>query len=176
MRGSVARRLVDGLCAPLLDRALVDRGELADDLAEQARLVESIGRARLGGKEHQMALKDVGVDPARIFSLPPGFAVEDLVERDEYIEVVNDFLRKMGQGKQFTPADVSAGTPVAKAFADWAKTNNLRTPSKVEVGYALLGKSDLRLRPVGKNALIRLHGKFSTAFEAPAPSGAPVTK
>jgi len=48
-----------------------------------------------GGKDHESALKEVDVDASRIFRLPKGHAVEDLINRDDYISVVNEFLEKM---------------------------------------------------------------------------------
>jgi predicted ATP-dependent endonuclease of OLD family len=119
-----------------------------------------------GGKNHEAALKEVGVDAGRIFTLPKGHAVEDLVNRDDYIAVVNDFLEKMGETKRFASTDVPAETSAAKAFSDWAKKGRVQTPSKVEVAYALLGKQGRRLTPVGKRVLEDLHGKFMNAFGA----------
>lgn len=119
-----------------------------------------------GGEGHASALKAVGVDKSRIFTLPKDQAVEDLINRDDYIAVVNDFLDKMGQSKRFDSTDVPTGTPVAKALTDWAKAHKVQTPSKVEVAYGLLSKSGRRLAPVGKRALVDLHDKFMTAFNA----------
>jgi len=88
---------------------------------------------------------------------PRSHAVENLINRDDYISVVNDFLERMGQSKRFDATEVAAETPVAKAFADWAKANRLQAPSKVEVAYALLAKSGRRLTLDGKRALVALH-------------------
>jgi hypothetical protein len=121
-----------------------------------------------GGKHHESALKEVGVDASRIFRLPKWRAVEDLINRDDYISAVNDFLEKMGQGKRFHAEDVPTETTIAKAFTDWAKLNKLQTPSKVEVAYALLRMPGRRLTPDGKKALVALHGKFMSAFDTSA--------
>lgn len=117
-----------------------------------------------GGDEHKAALKDVGVDGSRIFALPTGHAAEDLINRDDYLTVVNKFLDTMGQSKRLTTADVPDGVPIAKAFTDWAKRNKVRTPSKVETAYALL-RADVRLTQTGKRALVSLHDKFTQAFK-----------
>lgn len=118
-----------------------------------------------GGNEHKAALKAEGVDGSRIFSLPAGHAVEDLINRDDYLTVVNRFLDTMGQSKRVTAGDVPVGVPIAKAFTDWAKRNKVRTPSKVEMAYALL-RADGRLTQAGKRALVGLHEKFTDAFKA----------
>lgn len=86
-----------------------------------------------GGKDHETALRKVGVNRSRIFRLPKHCAVEDLVVRSNYFAVVNDFLEKMGHGTRFSAGDVPAETPVAKAFTDWAKARRLQIPSKVEL-------------------------------------------
>lgn len=116
-----------------------------------------------GGATHVAALKAVGVQANRIFSLPLGYAVEDLVNRDDYVHVVNDFLEKMGQPKRFTAAEVPSEVPIAKAFSDWAKVGKVRTPSKVEMAYALI-RADVRLSQSGKRILIALHDRFTRAF------------
>lgn len=117
-----------------------------------------------GGQQHETALRDINVNRHRIFRLPHGYAVEDLIHREDFITVVNDFLETMGQTKRFAPTDVPAATPVAKAFADWAKAHRVRTPSKVEVAYALLRRPKRRLSATGRRALIDLHEKFTRAF------------
>ncbi|NYI46184.1 putative ATP-dependent endonuclease of OLD family [Nocardioides aromaticivorans] len=118
-----------------------------------------------GGDEHKAALKAVGVDGSRIYSLPTAHAVEDLINREDYVTVVNKFLDTMGQVKRFTAADVPDGVPIAKAFADWAKRKKVRTPSKVEMAYALV-RADVRLTQSGKRTLVGLHDKFTDAFMA----------
>ncbi|USQ77802.1 ATP-dependent nuclease [Ornithinimicrobium cryptoxanthini] len=118
-----------------------------------------------GGNEHNAALKAVGVDGSRIFSLPTAHAVEDLINRDDYITVLNKFLDTMGQAKRFTATDVPDGVPVAKALTDWAKRKRVRTPSKVEMAYALI-RADVRLTQSGQRALVGLHDKFTDAFKA----------
>ena len=118
-----------------------------------------------GGASHRTALHEVGVDRERIFKLPPARATEDLVHPDDYLTVVNGFLERMGQSQRFTTEDIPQDTPIAKAFTAWAKTRRVRTPSKVEVAYALLWKHDRRLTRVGRTALVSLHDKFMRAFE-----------
>jgi predicted ATP-dependent endonuclease of OLD family len=119
-----------------------------------------------GGKDHEKLLKAVGVDVARIFRLPDNHAVEDLLRPEDYLATVNDFLVKMGQVKEFKASDVPAGTPIAKAFTDWAKSSQVQAPSKVEVSYALLRRENRQLTPQGKKALAGLHEKFTKAFAA----------
>lgn len=116
-----------------------------------------------GGEDHKLALKKVGVDGARIFALPKAHAVEDLINRGDYLAVVNEFLHTMGQTKQFSMSDIPPGVPVGKALNDWAKKSRVSIPSKVEVAYALLRKN-ARLTREGRRALGALHEKFTVAF------------
>lgn len=116
-----------------------------------------------GGAKHRASLAEVGVDGSRVFALPKAHAVEDLINRDDYLRVVNRFLDAMGQSKRFAKGDVRPGLPIATALAKWAKRNQVQLPSKVEIAYALL-RAEVRLTPSGARALDRLHGKFSAAF------------
>jgi len=119
-----------------------------------------------GGRNHEKALRAAGVDAARIFRLPDGHAVEDLVRRADYIATVNGFLELMGQSKRFEAKDVPLEGPVAKALTEWAKVNKVQVPGKVEVAYALLRVPQLCLTAVGMRALVDLHNRFTKAFAA----------
>lgn len=121
-----------------------------------------------GGRDHEKALRDVGVDAGRIFRMPQGHAVEDLIHRDDYIATVNSFLELMGQAARFNDSDSPPGTPIAKGFKDWAKASRVRIPGKVEVAYALLRLPSLRLTPSGKKALLKLHAGVTEAFAVSA--------
>ncbi|MFD6177562.1 hypothetical protein ACFWE7_11060 [Isoptericola sp. NPDC060282] len=123
-----------------------------------------------GGAAHKYALRAAGVDEHRVFALPKNHAVEDLVNRDDYIMVVNSLLEAMGQLKRFRASDVTPGTPIATCFSNWAKSNRVQAPGKVEIAYALLRK-DVRLTSPGKRALVALHNRFAAAFEEATPSG-----
>jgi predicted ATP-dependent endonuclease of OLD family len=118
-----------------------------------------------GGEVHKSALKRVGVDGSRIFSLPKDQAIEDLISREDYLAVVNKFLDQMGQSRRIAIGNVPSGVPIAKAFADWTARNAIRAPGKVELAYALL-RAEVRLTPEGRRTLANLHSKFSAAFEA----------
>ncbi len=116
-----------------------------------------------GGAEHRKALKAAGVDESRIFALPKDHAVEDLIEPDDYLAVVNTFLEAMGQSKRFAASDIQPSLPIATNFSTWAKKNGVRSPSKVEIAYALL-RSEFRLTPAGRRALQSLHTSVMSAF------------
>lgn len=118
-----------------------------------------------GGRNHAVALKAEGVDSRRIFSLSEGCAVEDLIEREDYITAVNGFLERMAQVKRVSDTDLPAGVPVATSLGTWAKASRVQIPSKVEMAYALLGSPDRRLTAAAKRSLAALHTRFMKAFE-----------
>lgn len=130
---------------------------------EVAARVVYLSDGDAGGDKHVKDLKEANVHASRIFQLPPGKAVEDLIERSDYIKVVNDFLTRMGQNKTLTDADLDPSLPISKAFEEWAKAKKVRTPSKVEIAYALLD-SGAHLTPTGRTVLKKRHEQFVAAF------------
>ena len=100
--------------------------------------------------------------------LPSNQAVEDLINRDDYLETVNGLLEHIGHRERFTSDDVPSGTPIAKAFTDWTASKRLQAPGKVEVAYALL-RRDVRLAAPGKRSLTSLHKNFTDAFRVGEP-------
>ncbi len=128
-----------------------------------------------GGVDHKKQLGDAGVDPKRIFALPEGQAVEDLIRPDDYRTAVNAFLDRIGRTQgRFAASDVVTGQPISKSLTDWARDSKIQIPSKIEVAYALLRREDgqlpFSLTRDGKRALVALHKKFEAAFAVdPAP-------
>lgn len=116
------------------------------------------------GTELAGRLGAYGVDEARIFALPGGCGVEDLVAPDDYVAVVNRLLADRGRRARFSSDVVGAGKPIAKAFAAWAESNRVQAPGEVEVAYALVRFDGLRLTSAGRKTLTSLHGKFVAAF------------
>ena len=122
-----------------------------------------------GGEKHADRLVEAGVKKNRVFSLPPSAAAEDLIPKDDYLRVVNDFLTTMGQTARFTTADVVDDQPISTSFSQWAKKKRVQIPSKVEVAYAILRLDNLRLTRDGKSALKSLHSRFQAAFDTTPP-------
>lgn len=133
------------------------------EVEEVAARVVYLADGDAGGDKHVKDLREANVHASRIFQLPPGKAVEDLIERSDYLKVVNGFLTKMGQNKTLTDADLDPNLPISKAFEEWAKARKVRTPSKVEIAYELLD-SGAHLAPAGKTVLKKRHEQFVAAF------------
>jgi predicted ATP-dependent endonuclease of OLD family len=131
---------------------------------EVAAKVVYLADGDAGGNALVTHLRDLGVNKERVFSLPPGTAVEDLVMVDDYLKAVNDLLAEMGETPRFTRPDIVPGIPIAKCFCDWAKRTGTRTPSKVEVAYRLLAADPIRLQPASTRFLRALHSNIRKAF------------
>jgi predicted ATP-dependent endonuclease of OLD family len=115
-----------------------------------------------GGDTHQNALLKAGVAPDRIFRLPSGAATEDLIDSQQYIEIVNEMLPA---GVAVTSDDLAGGQTIAKALQDWAQDYGTNTPGHVAVAYAVVKRGDnIRLTPAAKKALIQLDSQFNAAF------------
>lgn len=117
-----------------------------------------------GGEKHKRYLLDAGVDRTRIFRLPNGAAIEDLVDKTQYIKVIN---RMLGPDASVTAADLDDGQPIAKSFHDWGRRTGVKVPGHVAVAYGLLRLGEeLRLRAPAKRFLVRLDAQFEEAFLA----------
>lgn len=117
-----------------------------------------------GGDRLLKQLEDAEVSPRRLFQLPKGCAVEDLINADDYLSVVNGMLQEMGQSAHFSRSDIKPDTTVALSLTKWASSVGVQLPGKVELAYALLRYPNLRLRPEAKRHLQRLHGQMAQAL------------
>lgn len=183
---SVCRRAVlsegpaDMVLLPTLIRLATDKTDLDYQIApglsnahaydmkveEVAAKVVYLADGDAGGEKHQHALLKAGVGANRIFRLPEGRATEDLIDRDQYIEIVNEML---AGGDAVTAADLDDGQPIAKSLQDWGEKNEIKVPGHVAVAYAVLRRgSSIQLTPAAKDALIELDSQFNAAFDIAA--------
>lgn len=115
-----------------------------------------------GGDKHKKALLGAGVDRSRIFQLPNGTATEDLIDRNQYIEVVNGML---GAAGSVTSGGLKDGQPIAKSLQNWGRRARVKIPGHVSVAYGILRLgNELRLTAPAKRSLIRLDARFTAAF------------
>lgn len=118
-----------------------------------------------GGDEHKRALLAAGVHRSRIFRLPNGAATEDLIDRSQYIQVVNGML---GTAGSVTLGDLKDGQPIAKSLQDWGRRAGVKIPGHVAVAYGILRLGDeLRLTASAMRSLSRLDAQFTAAFVQP---------
>ncbi|MBE7325998.1 AAA family ATPase [Nocardioides sp. Y6] len=115
-----------------------------------------------GGDKHRKALISAGVREERVFHLPKGLASEDLIQRQQYVDVVNPMLPS---DKKVAAQDLADGQPIAKSLQDWGRREGIKTPGHVAVAYAILKQGDaIRLTPTAKRALVKLDEGFNDAF------------
>lgn len=115
-----------------------------------------------GGEKYRQQLIGIEVDPGRIFSLPEGWASEDLVNRDVFVDIVSTLL----PGQTVTEADLRDGQPVVKSLQDWGERAGVRIPGHVAIACGLVNRArDLVLAPDAKVALGALHDAFMTGFQ-----------
>ena len=115
-----------------------------------------------GGEKHRKALISAGVRKERVFHLPKGLASEDLIHRQQYVDVVNLML---GSDEKVTVEDLDDGQPIAKSLQDWGRREHIKVPGHVAVAYAILKQGDaIRLTATAKRALVKLDGEFNEAF------------
>lgn len=120
------------------------------------------------GRSKKDKLLEAGVPTSHIFQLPHELAIEDLVDRSVYLEVVNGFLDE--QGKSIRPEDLAVGVNIARAVDDYARSH-LGLPNGVShkiiaSRLAELG-SGLQLSSSGKTYLPQLRSGLRTAFDNP---------
>lgn len=114
------------------------------------------------GKKYRDQLLEADVDADRIFSLPDGWASEDLVDRDVFVEIVNTLLP---EGATVTESDLHDGQPIVKSLEDWGKRAKVRVPGHVAIAYGLVNQRQrLKFASGAKRALTQLHAAFSRAF------------
>jgi len=118
------------------------------------------------GIEWKKQLIEENIDPARIKSLPTGLAVEDLMDRDFYVQVFLDLA-----GRSESPAELSLSPGVLKPQLEalCRDTWGIEPPGAVDVAEAILSKLDtnspgapdhqrLKLAPGAGPAVRELYG------------------
>lgn len=115
-----------------------------------------------GGDKHRNALISASVRKERVFHLPKGLASEDLIHRQQYVDVVNPML---GSSGKVAVEDLDDGQPIAKSLQDWGRRERIKTPGHVAVAYAILKQGEaIRLTATAKRALTKLDQEFNEAF------------
>lgn len=117
-----------------------------------------------GGTRHRKALLTAGVRAERVFKLPTGLATEDLIHRQQYVDVVNAMLAST---KKVTLNDLDDSQPIAKSLHDWGGREAVKVPGHVAVAYAILREGDnIKLTAKAKRALVQLNADINAAFVA----------
>lgn len=137
------------------------------------------------GKKYAADLKDAGVDPKRIFSLPSsrrsGLSIEDFVHKGTLVEVFNFLLQKLREheGEPLREADIP-NVGAAAAIEDWQKSRGIESISKTAIAEHVLrvcranlayvywdpgeGEPLPLLRENRRTAVTRLHAQLQSAL------------
>nr|WP_246220891.1 AAA family ATPase [Phytoactinopolyspora mesophila] len=134
------------------------------DVEEIAAKVVYLADGDGDGDRYQRELEGAGVDSERIFGLPRGRALEDLLDPTLYLETVAGMLAD-GAPKP-SVKDMEPGIPIALSLARWAAQQSpaVELPGKVAVAYAVLDSSEITLATGAQATLKRLHTDFVAAL------------
>jgi len=181
-RAVIAEGATDLILLPTLMRAATDRTSLGyqvapgiaevsqsavADLELQASKAAYVVDDDMGGRAHRKKLRSAGVEPARIFVLGQGIraglAVEDLVRKELYLQVVNEELERSGREARLGKRDIPEKGRSA-AVRRWCKAKRYSEPKKVSIATALALNAQISppvLSPVGKRVLQDLHARLT---------------
>lgn len=134
------------------------------DVEEIAAKVVYLADGDGDGDRYRTELQAAGVDCERIFGLPQGQALEDLLDPSFYLEIVAGMLAD-GASKP-SVKDMQLGIPIARALARWAaqQSPEVELPGKVAVAYAVLDRSEVTLATGAQETLQTLHSNFVAAL------------
>lgn len=111
------------------------------------------------GDRYRTALVESGVEDARIFGLPKGCAIEDLIAPDCYLGVVHALMSDAGwAGPLPDEASLKGPGPVATRLRNWCRQHGAPEPGKTAVASRLVQDVEaLVLATRSKAALTSLH-------------------
>lgn len=137
------------------------------ELEETAARVVYLVDGDTGGAKHAKWLKEIGIPEGRIFELRAGWATEDYVHPDRYLEVINALISSNANLGSVALDDLDREQPISKAVADWCKAAGVKAPGKTTVASVLIGDQDtLQLSEGAKEALVELHEQMQSALTA----------
>lgn len=115
------------------------------------------------GNDYRADLVAAGVDKQRIFSLPPGDAIEDLLTPACYLSAVTGLMADAGHtGTRVTIEALTGDGPIAGRLGDWCKAYKAPLPGKTAVASRLVQRpADITLTTDGARALKALHKAIS---------------
>lgn len=154
--------VLDFQVAPGLSNASSVDPALREVAVQTAFLVDGDG----SGNARRDSLLAAGFAESAIVQLPPGTAIEDLLDRDAYLDVVDTLMRESGQDRQVDRPALDNSLTIAKAVDTWCAGNNCKAPSHVIVGARLASEPDaIKLTDSGREALRTIYAEIASALE-----------
>jgi predicted ATP-dependent endonuclease of OLD family len=148
---------------PGLSNASIDEiGLLEAQGPRTAYLVDSDS----GGKALQSKLRSGGIKDNRIFELPAGLVIEDLISSDVYVNAINEEINRSHGSSIFFDINILPETQRAKFVEDWCKEKNISAPSKRAIAYRVLeSKNDSAILNMAYvSTLQTLYSKLTAVF------------
>ncbi len=121
------------------------------------------------GTTRKQKLRSAGVPHTHIFQLPRGKAIEDLVDRKQYLDVVDGYLAEVGI-EPLVRTRLDTSLTVARAVDDFVRRFRSMPNG---VGHKIIASrlaslgGDIRLGPGSKRLLNRLRTEVEAAFADP---------
>lgn len=183
-RAVIAEGAADFILLPTLFRQALDKHHLefqiapglaevvpaqVKELALEAPRIAYLLDGDEAGRKRASKLRTVGIDTARILTLPEGCSTEDLVTDDAYTWAVNIELHR-SHGESIQLDDGTLSSPGRAASLDkWCAQQNIATPSKRKVAdrLATRGRRSSILDPRHREDLRRLHDELTQLFDLP---------
>lgn len=147
--------------APGLSTASAGRVSSAAVAATTAYLVDGDS----GGRTLQKDLKAVGVKQDRIFSLPDGCAMEDLLDPAYYLRIIGGFLSVSDRSALPPVGKLPQAETIAKRVEKWCETTARHPPGKTVVASRIVqDPTRVLLTPAGRSYLVGLHQRLKVAL------------
>jgi predicted ATP-dependent endonuclease of OLD family len=93
-----------------------------------------------GGRKLRRKLRRRKIPDERIVVIggeDSGLALEDLLDRDVYLDAINEQLRRSGK-KKSVPREALEGINRPQSLKAWCRTNRIKTPEKIDVANTVL--------------------------------------
>lgn len=118
------------------------------------------------GQRYRASLMESHVDDSRVFNLPTGMAVEDLLAPSCYLQAVSGLMADAGWASNMPDVDALQGPgPVAARLRAWCREHGAPEPGKTAVASRLVqDPGSLVLTQRARRALRALHKRFVTAL------------
>lgn len=121
------------------------------------------------GDDALALLESLGIPKSHRLQLPPGKALEDLLDRNFYLNAVDSITRESGRTVLVDRDALSTSHTIAKAVELQEKTvAGYKAPGHKIVAARIAAQPDeVRLSPDGRKALLQLWRQIDAAFGAP---------
>lgn len=115
-------------------------------------------------------LAEAGYDKDDVFHLPVDSAIEDLIERDTYLDIVQELMVESGSTAVLDREAFDATRSIASAVDLWAKQKDTKVPGHVLTSVRLAAEPErIKLTPSGAAALRSLYDGLMLRLTPKAP-------